>query len=139
MANLLKYQDQSFSVGDTIQVYQRVKEGDKVRTQMFEGVLISVKGREQGKSFTVRKIAVGAIGVERIWPVHSPEILDIKRKKSGQARRAKLYYLRGRTGKLATKVKEKAKQISKSTAKPAREAKKSRTKSRKPRKRVSTK
>lgn len=106
MANTFKYNQKSFSVGDTIQVYARVKEGDKERTQMFEGILIAVKNRGAGQSFTVRKIASGAIGVERIWPLASPQIIDIKKKKSGQVRRAKLYYLRSRTGKQATKIKE---------------------------------
>ena len=117
MANSLKYHQKTFSVGDTIQVYQLVKEGDKERTQMFEGILIGVKGREKNKSFTVRKIATGAIGVERIWPLFSPVIIDIKRKKTGRARRAKLYYLRSRTGKQAIKMKERAeKEVKESSA-----------------------
>ncbi len=106
MSNQLKYKDQSFSTGDTIAVHQLVTEGDKDRVQIFEGVLIAVKGREQNQSFMVRKIAAGAIGVERIWPVHSPRVTAIKLIKSGQSRRAKLYYLRGRKGKEASKVKE---------------------------------
>jgi len=115
MANVLNFKDKAFSVGDTIRVYQSVKEGDKERTQMFEGILIKVSGRETGKSFTVRKIASAAVGVERIWPVLSPSLINITLKKSGKVRRAKLYYLRDRKGKLATKIKEKSKPVKKTS------------------------
>ncbi len=115
MANHIKYNEKTYSVGDTIQVFQKIKEGKKTRTQMFEGILIGVKGHGMGKSITVRKIASAAVGVERIWPIMSPMIKDIKLKKHGLVRRAKLYYLRDRKGKLATKIKEK--QIAKSTKK----------------------
>lgn len=106
MANQLIFKDKSFSVGDTLMVYQKVKEGDKERTQLFEGILIRVKGEGDNRSFTVRKIAAGGIGVEKIWPVASPTVLNIESKKSSPARRAKLYYLRGRIGKEALKIKE---------------------------------
>lgn len=126
MSNQLTYKENIFNVGDTIQVHQLVKEGDKERIQVFEGILISVRGREQNKSFTVRKIAAGAIGVERIWPVHSPKVVDIKLKKTGKARRAKLYYLRKRIGKTATRLAER--QVAKPPA-PAKPVKKSPRKS----------
>ena len=106
MANHIKYNEKTFSVGDTIQVFQKIKEAGKSRTQLFEGILIAVKGHEMGKSICVRKIAAAAVGVERIWPINSPMIKNIKLKKRGKVRRAKLYYMRSRKGKLATKVKE---------------------------------
>lgn len=111
MSNHLSYHDQSFSVGDSVQVHQLVREGDKERVQIFEGILIAVRGRDLNQSFTVRKIAAGAIGVERIWPVASPKVVDIKLKKTGKVRRAKLYYLRGRVGKTATRLAERTPKV----------------------------
>ena len=104
--NHLTYKDNTFRVGDSVQVHQLVREGDKERLQIFEGILIAVRGRGQDQSFTVRKIAAGAIGVERIWPVHTPKVVAIKLKRTGVAHRAKLYYLRTRKGKTATRLKE---------------------------------
>lgn len=97
----------NFNPGDTIRVYQKIKEGEKIRTQIFEGVVLGIRGRGENKSFTVRKIAVGGIGVERIWPVDSPSLEKIMVVKKGKTKRAKLYYLRKRTGKKAIKVDEK--------------------------------
>lgn len=97
----------SFNVGDTIDVAFKIKEGDKTRIQHFTGIVIAKKGAGVSKTFTVRKIATGGIGVERIFPLHSPNITSIKIKKRGKVRRAKLYYLRKRKGKAAMKVKEK--------------------------------
>ncbi len=84
-----------FAPGDTIQVYQKIKEGEKTRTQMFEGVVLKIRGRGDNKTFTVRKL-VGQIAVERIWPVGSPNIeqVKIKAKPKHRVRRAKLYHLR---------------------------------------------
>jgi len=104
MANYFLYKDKQFTVGSTIVVTQKIKEGDKTRQQAFEGMLIRVKGHQGGKTITVRKIASAQVGVERIWPLNSPNIVDIKIKKAGQARRAKLYYLRDRIGKKAVKI-----------------------------------
>lgn len=87
-----------FEVGDFVDVHCRIKEGDKVRTQIFTGTVIARKGRGINASFTVRRI-VNNEGVERIFPLHSPNVLDIKPVRSGKKRRAKLYYLRQRTGK----------------------------------------
>jgi len=87
-----------FEVGDVVDVHCRIKEGDKERTQIFTGTVISRKGRGINESFTVRRI-VNNEGVERIFPLHSPNVLDIKPIRSGKTRRAKLYYLRDRTGK----------------------------------------
>ena len=94
-----------FRPGDTLRVNVRVKEGDKERLQAFEGVCIARRGSGVSETFTVRKISSG-IGVERIFPVHSPMLADIMVVRRGRVRRAKLYYLRNLTGK-ATRIKEK--------------------------------
>ena len=87
-----------FEVGDTVDVHCKIQEGDKTRTQIFTGTVISRKGRGMNESFTVRRM-VGDEGVERIFPLNSPNILDIRPIRSGKARRAKLYFLRKRVGK----------------------------------------
>ncbi len=94
-----------FGPGDTIKVHQRVVEGDKQRIQIFEGVVIARRGSRTNASFTVRKLSYG-IGVERVFPLHSPNIEKIEVTRTGKVRRAKLYYLRGRRGK-AARIKEK--------------------------------
>ncbi len=109
MSQYLKFSDDvQFAVGDSIRVHQKVTEGKKTRTQIFEGVVIAIRGRENGKSFIVRKIASDSIGVEKIFPVHLPSIEKIELKRKGAVRRAKLYYLRDKIGKSASKVKEKS-------------------------------
>jgi large subunit ribosomal protein L19 len=107
MAISLQYNDQTISVGDTVRVHQRIVEEKRTRTQIFEGVIIAIRGRESGKSFVVRKISVGGVGVEKIFPVLLPSIEKIELKRKGDVRRSKLYYLRDRVGKAASKVKEK--------------------------------
>lgn len=87
-----------FEIGDTVDVHCRIKEGDKTRTQIFTGTVIARKGRGMNEYFTVRRM-IGNEGVERIFPLHSPNILDIRPTRSGKTRRAKLYYLRDRVGK----------------------------------------
>ena len=94
-----------FRSGDTVRVNVRVREGDKERLQAFEGVCIARRGSGVSASFTVRKISNG-VGVERIFPLHSPMLADIQVVRRGRVRRAKLYYLRHLTGK-ATRIKEK--------------------------------
>jgi large subunit ribosomal protein L19 len=89
-----------FKAGDTISVHYRVKEGDKERIQVFEGVVIRVNGGGVAKTFTVRKVSAG-VGVERIIPINSPSIEKIEVKRIGRVRRSKLYYLRGLSGKKA--------------------------------------
>jgi large subunit ribosomal protein L19 len=89
-----------FAPGDTIRVNYRVREGQKERIQAFEGVCIGRRGGGTGETFTVRKIS-GGVGVERVFPFHSPSIRDIKVVRRGKVRRAKLYYLRGLRGKAA--------------------------------------
>lgn len=93
-----------FSPGDSVKVYVKVVEGGRERTQAFEGVVIRRQGSGARETFTVRRVTYG-IGVERIFPVHSPSITKIEVIKRGKVRRAKLYYLRKRTGK-AARIKE---------------------------------
>ena len=92
-ATQMKSNIPSFHPGDTVNVHVRVIEGDKERTQQFQGVVISKRGSGMGATFTVRKISNG-VGVERIFPLHSPRISKIELIKEGRVRRAKLYYLR---------------------------------------------
>ena len=99
----------SFHPGDTISVHVKVIEGDKERIQQFQGIVMGIRGSGVSKTFRVRKISNG-VGVERIFPVNSPNIAKIDRLKEGKVRRAKLFYLRKLTGKSATKIKEKFKQ-----------------------------
>lgn len=107
MANHIKWQDKiEFGVGDTLKVSLTVKEGEKVRSQLFQGIVIAIRGTGEGKSFIIRKIAAGGVGVERILPINSPVINGIEIIKKGKVRRAKLYYLRDLLGKKATKVKD---------------------------------
>ncbi len=96
----------SFSIGDTIAVSQRIKEGDKERIQVFEGDVIAMHNNGASSTFTVRKIGANSIAVERIFPFYSPKIDSIRFIRRGKSRRAKLYYMRDRIGK-AARVKEK--------------------------------
>lgn len=94
-----------FRVGDTVKVHVKVKEGTRERIQMFEGIVLKRQNGGIRETFTVRRIAYG-VGVERTFPVHSPRIDKIEVLRKGKVRRAKLYYLRKKVGKSATKVKE---------------------------------
>ena len=100
----LKAEVPEFSVGDTVKVYGKIKEGNRERIQVFEGTVIKRQGGSNRETFTVRKLSNG-VGVEKTWPLHSPFVEDITVVRRGKARRAKLFYLRGRIGK-AAKVKE---------------------------------
>ncbi len=102
----MKQKVTKFNVGDTVKVHVRIKEGDKERVQVYEGTVIAKKGGGLMESFTVRKISYG-VGVERVFHLHSPLIKKIEVKRSGDVRRAKLYYLRARLGKSQV-VKERA-------------------------------
>ncbi len=97
----------SFRPGDTVRVHVKIKEGDKYRIQVFEGVLVAHRRNGISSTFTVRKVSSG-YGIERIFPVHSPIIEKLEVVKRGKVRRARLYYLRGRRGK-AARLKELAK------------------------------
>jgi len=94
-----------FRPGDTVKVAVEIKEGDKKRIQNFEGVVIAIRGVGTGKTFTVRKIGANNVGVERIFPLYSESIAGIEVVRKGKVRRAKLYYLRNKTGKQA-RIKE---------------------------------
>jgi large subunit ribosomal protein L19 len=100
----LKASVPSFNVGDTVKVSVKVIEGTRERIQMFEGICIAKNGGGISETFTVRRISFG-VGVERTFPLHSPKVADVQVVRRGKVNRAKLYYLRGRTGK-AAKVKE---------------------------------
>ena len=93
-----------FNVGDTIKVYGRIKEGNRERIQVFEGIVLKRQGGGARETFTVRKTSNG-VGVEKTWPLHSPNVEKIEVVRRGKVRRAKLFYLRNRVGKKA-KVKE---------------------------------
>jgi large subunit ribosomal protein L19 len=101
----------AFRPGDTLRVNVRVKEGDKERLQAFEGVCIARRGSGVSETFVVRKISNG-VGVERIFPVHSPMLADITVVRRGRVRRAKLYYLRHLIGSKATRIREKKVRVS---------------------------
>lgn len=108
MAQYMKYNQQQVAIGDTVAVHQEITEGDKTRVQIFEGIVIAIKNSGAGKSFTVRKIGANGIGVEKIFPVNLPSIKQIEVKRKGQVRRSKLYYLRDRVGKAATRIRERS-------------------------------
>lgn len=122
MANTAVWNNIPFHVGDTVRVHYKliehvkvagkakreVKEETRERTQAFEGIVIAIKGSGANCMFTVRKIGAGAIGIERIFPLVSPWIKKLEVKKLGAVRRAKLYYLRDKQGKYASKVNEAA-------------------------------
>lgn len=100
MALKAKIKEIEFSIGDKVRVSQKIQEGDKTRIQIFEGIVIAIRGEGENKMFTVRKIGAAGIGVERIWPLNTPWIEKIKVVKKGQVRRAKLYFLRESPNKL---------------------------------------
>lgn len=99
----LKAEPSSFNVGDTVRVYNKIREGNRERTQIFEGTVLKLQGGSNRETFTVRKSSNG-IGVEKTWPLHSPMVEKVEVVRKGKVRRAKLNYLRDRVGK-AAKVK----------------------------------
>jgi len=121
MAQYFTHHQQSVGTGDTVRVHQEIEESGKTRVQVFEGIVIAIKNAGRGQTFTVRRTAVGGVGVERILPVHLPSIKQVEVLRKGKVRRAKLYYLRDRVGKAATRIKE---QATGKRAKPANGAKK---------------
>ena len=94
----------AFGVGDTVRVHIKIKEGNRERIQVFEGTIIARKGSGVSETFTVRRVSYG-VGVEKVFPVNSPNVAKVELVRSGRVRRSKLYYLRDRVGK-AAKVKE---------------------------------
>lgn len=103
-AEQLKAEVPEFNVGDTVKVYAKIKEGNRERIQVFEGTVLKKQGGSTRATFTVRKNSNG-VGVEKTWPLHSPNVEKVEVVRKGKVRRAKLYYLRDRVGK-AAKVKE---------------------------------
>ena len=99
-AEQLKAEPGDFRIGDTVRVHFKIVEGKTERVQVFEGIVIARKRSGLNETFTVRKISYG-VGVERVFPIHSPKIVKVVRVREGRVRRSKLYYLRGRTGKAA--------------------------------------
>ena len=106
-ADSVKKEVPEFRIGDTVRVSVNIREGDRERIQMFEGTVIARKSSGVAETFTVRRVAYG-VGVERVFPLHCPNVKDVKVIRHGKVRRAKLYYLRDRVGK-AAKVKEQIK------------------------------
>lgn len=100
----MKAETPKFNIGDTIKVGVNIREGEKERVQMFEGTVIAKKGSGVAETFTVRRVSYG-VGVERVFPIHSPNVVSVEIIRHGRVRRSKLYYLRDRVGK-ASKVKE---------------------------------
>lgn len=122
-ASSLKSSVEPFAIGDTVDVHTRILEGDKERIQIFNGVVIARAGSGSRETFTVRRIVAGE-GVERKFPIHSPKIAKIEVKRSGVARRAKLYYLRDRVGKSVRLKEKRADATEAASAKPAKASKK---------------
>jgi len=110
-ASSLREEPLQFEIGDTVDVHTRIQEGEKERTQIFSGVIISRRASGSRENFTVRRIVSGE-GVERIFPVNSPKIAKLVIKRHGRVRRAKLYYLRDRVGK-ATRLTERRAKVKK--------------------------
>lgn len=118
MALLAVHNGNEFHIGDLVRVYQKIQEDQKIRTQVFEGTVIAVRGQGINKSFTVRRIGSGGIGVERIFPLFSPLIEKVEVRAKGHVRRSKLYYIRTKTSReLADITKKLALQVQKVKAK----------------------
>ena len=108
MAQHTAYQHITISAGDTVRISQEISEGDKTRIQVYEGIVIAIKNRGVGRSMTVRKIGANGIGVEKIFPLALTSLKKIEVRRKGNVRSSKLYFLRERIGKAATRIKEKA-------------------------------
>ena len=121
-ATSLKSQVPEFAIGDTVDVHTRILEGEKERIQIFNGVVIAKSGAGSREMFVVRRIVAGE-GVERKFPIHSPKIAKVEVKRSGVSRRAKLYYLRDRSGK-STRLREKRDEVAATAPAAAKPAKK---------------
>lgn len=97
--------EQKVHIGDTVRVHTKVVEGSRSRVQVFEGIVIRIRGRGVNSTFTVRRVGVGGVGVERTWPLDSRDLVKVEvKKKATKVRRSKLYYLRELTGKQAVRV-----------------------------------
>src|SRR5258708_2202561 len=106
MALVTKHKDISFGVGDEVKVHLKVKEGDKARNQVFEGLVIGIKGRDTGKSFVVRKVGAAKVGIEMIFPLDTPSLekVEVVRKGTEGVQHAKLYYVRSKSSREIEKI-----------------------------------
>lgn len=106
MALIASFKETSFGVGDTVKVYLKVKEGEKTRSQIFEGMVIGIKGRDQGKSFTVRKIGAQRVGIEMVFPLNTPtlEKIEVLRHGVEGVKQTKLYYTREKSAREIEKI-----------------------------------
>jgi large subunit ribosomal protein L19 len=123
MALSIKHKDKEFGVGDIVRVVQKVKDGDKTRKQVFEGMVIGIKGREENKSFTIRRIGAQQVGIERIFPINTPTIDEVEVVKEGKrgVRKAKLYFTREKSKKAIDEIYQRADKRGKTQkAKPAK-------------------
>lgn len=125
MAIITKHNETEFGVGDRIKVTQKIKEGDKERSQVFDGIVIGIKGRGENKTFTVRRIGVQQIGIERIFSLASPTIEKVEVVRSGVkgVKKAKLYYIRNKPKREIEKIYSKASKKSKPNKKIAKKTK----------------
>lgn len=106
MALIAKHKETGFGVGDEIKVYLKIKEGEKTRSQVFQGMVIGIKGRDDGKSFTVRKVGAAKVGIEMIFPLNTPSIekIEIVRNGTEGVQHAKLYYTRNKSAREIEKI-----------------------------------
>lgn len=104
MAIFMTFGETTVHVGDLVRVHQKILEGEKERIQIFEGLVIGIRGRGENRTFTVRKIAVGNIGVEKIFPASSPWLAKVEVKKKGSVRRAKLNYVRTKSARQVSQI-----------------------------------
>ena len=108
MAISVNIKDTLTHVGDLVRIHTKIVEGEKERTQIFEGLVLSIRGRDDNRTFTVRKIAAGGIGVERVFPIVSPWITKVEVKKTGHVRRAKLTYVRTQSTRQVSQITHKS-------------------------------
>lgn len=131
MALFAVHNEKPFHIGDIVRVHQKIQEGDKTRTQIFEGMVIAIRGEGINKSFTVRRIGTGGIGVERIFPLASPLIEKVEVAKPGAVRRSKLYYLRKKTSHEVAEITKRYLRH-REAVKPQKQQSKSKSKTKKP-------
>lgn len=126
MSLKIKHKDIEFGIGDTVKIVQAIEESGKKRQQVFEGIVIAIKGREDNKSFTVRRIGVGQVGIERIFPLYSPNIKEVIVEREGTkgARHSKLYFIREKPKKEIEKIYSRAKKRTSSKKKAPKKIKK---------------
>lgn len=127
MALIAKHKESTFGVGDEVKVYLKVKEGEKTRSQVFQGIVIGIKGRDEGKSFTVRKIGAAKVGIEMIFPLNTPSLekVEVERHGTEGVQHAKLYYIREKSSREIETIYSR---VSKKNQKPAQKKKKTEVK-----------